>query len=136
MGLPTRGSAPAAGSTTARWPPRRSRAKDSWWRLANVGPGNRFTEPTVVGVDFPAVALREARWDRRCSTLTVTPVGIAADANERTTFRVTNIGDPARWTVAGPVATDVQLRANGTDLEVDTPVRAEPLFLTELVELA
>ena len=34
----------------------------SWWRLANVGPGDRFTEPTVVDVDFPAVALREARW--------------------------------------------------------------------------
>lgn len=34
--------------------------KGSWWRLANVGPGDRFSEPTVTGVDFPSVALREA----------------------------------------------------------------------------
>ena len=45
----------------------------SWWRLANVGPGHRFDEPTVIGVDFPTVALREARWDPARSTLTVTP---------------------------------------------------------------
>ena len=69
----------------------------SWWRLANVGPGNRFDEPTVVGVDFPTVALREARWDPATSTLTVTPVGIG-DATGRTTFRVTTIGDPNQWT--------------------------------------
>ena len=31
--------------------------RDSWWRLANVAPGSRFTEPTVEGVDFPTVAL-------------------------------------------------------------------------------
>jgi len=101
----------------------------AWWRLANVGPGGRFEEPTVVGVDFPAVALREARWDPSTTTLTVTPVGIAPNGRARTTFRVTNIGDPAQWSIDGPLAVDVQLRAVDAELEVDTPVRAEPLRL-------
>jgi hypothetical protein len=101
----------------------------AWWRLANVGPGERFEEPTVVGVDFPAVALREARWDPSTTTLMVTPVGIAPDTRARTTFRVTNIGDPAQWSVDDPPAADVQLRAIDADLEVDTQVRGEPVLL-------
>jgi hypothetical protein len=96
--------------------------------LANVGPGERFEEPTVVGVDFP-VALREARWDPGSTTLTVTPVGIAPDGRALTTFRVTNISDPAQWSVDGPLAADVQLRAIDANLEVDTPVRGEPVLL-------
>ena len=101
----------------------------AWWRLANVGPGDRFGEPTVVGVDFPAVALREARWDPDAATLTVTPVGVQIDANDRTSFRVTNIGDPNRWTAGGPVAADVQLHAAGSELEVEMPVRGEAVLL-------
>jgi hypothetical protein len=102
----------------------------SWWRLANVGPGDRFAEPTVIGVDFPAVALREARWDAGSGELTVTPVGIGR-ARARTTFRVTNVADPAKWAVAGPVAGEVELRVSGADLEVDAPVRNEPLLLRQ-----
>jgi hypothetical protein len=101
----------------------------AWRRLANVRPGDRFGEPTVVGVDFPAVALREARWDADAETLTVTPVGVQTEANNRTSFRVTNIGDPTRWTAAGPVAADVQLRTDGSDLEVEMPVRDEAVLL-------
>jgi hypothetical protein len=100
----------------------------AWWRLANVGPGDRFAEPTVIGVDFPAVALREARWDASSGVLTVTPVGIGSYAR-RTTFRVTNVDDPARWSADGPVAGEVELRVVGSDLEVDAPVRDEPVLL-------
>jgi hypothetical protein len=103
-------------------------SQGSWWRLANVGPGSRFDEPTVIGVDFPAVALREARWDPVSATLTVTPVGIG-DATEHTTFRVTNIGDPNQWTAHGPLAADVSVRVAGAAIEVDTPVRGVPILL-------
>jgi hypothetical protein len=102
----------------------------SWWRLANVGSGTRFDEPTVVDVDFPAVALRQAEWDAASSTLTVTPVGIGTTENaQRTSFRITNIGDPTRWAPHGPAGVDAQLRPSGADLEVDVPVRGEALQL-------
>ncbi len=97
--------------------------------MANVGPGDRFDEPTVVGVDFPTVAFREASWDPDAATLTVTPVGVEIDGRQRTTFRVTNIGDPTRWTADGPVAADVQLRTVGADIEIEMPVRSEAVLL-------
>ena len=104
----------------------------SWWRLANVGPGDRFTEPTVVDVDFPAVALREARWDAdpgtRTGTLTVTPVAIG-DPGGTTSFRITNVAAPPRWTAEGVLAADVVLRAAGADLLVEVPVRDAPVRL-------
>jgi hypothetical protein len=100
----------------------------TWWRLANVGPGNRFDEPTVIGVDFPTVALREARWDPASSTLTVVPVGIG-DASGRTTFRVTTIGEPNQWTADGQLAAEVRVRVVGAAIEVDTPVRNEAVLL-------
>jgi hypothetical protein len=103
-------------------------SEGSWWRLANVGPGSRFDEPTVIGVDFPSVALREARWEPATSTLTVTPVGIG-DNTERTMFRITTIGDPKQWTAHGPLAADVKVRVVGAAIEVDTPVRQEAIVL-------
>jgi hypothetical protein len=101
----------------------------TWWRLANVGPGRRFVEPTIVGVDFPAVVLREALWDPETSTLTVAPVGISTDSKVRTSFRVTNVADPSRWTVEGLLAADTRLRTLGTDLEVEMPVSAGAVLL-------
>jgi len=104
-------------------------SEGAWWRLANVGPGERFREPTVVDVDFPAVALSRARWDAALSSLTVTPVGIGSGADARTTFRVTTIGDPSQWSAEGPLADEVLVRIVGEDIEVDVPVRGEPVVL-------
>ena len=75
-------------------------SEQAWTRLATVGPGSRFTDPTVVDVDFPAVALTEAWWDAAQQTLFVTP----EPQNERaagtpTTFRVENLPDPSGFTV-------------------------------------
>ena len=46
--------------------------EQAWTRLATVGPGTRFTEPTVVDVDFPTVALTRSVVGRaaaaRCSS--------------------------------------------------------------------
>ncbi len=74
--------------------------EQSWTRLATVGPGTRFTEPTVVDVDFPNVALSEAWWAAPQQTLFVTPEPANAQlAKLPTTFRVVNLPDPARWRV-------------------------------------
>ena len=84
-----------------------------------------FIRPTI---DRTRVALREARWDPTTSTLTVTPIGIG-DASSRTKFRITTIGDPNQWTVAGMLAGEVQMRVVGAAIEVDTPVRGEAVLL-------
>ena len=76
----------------------------------------------MIGVDFPTVALREARWHPTTSTLTVTPIGIG-DATGRTTFRVTTIGDPNQWTADGPLATDVKVRVVGAAILLGGPGR-------------
>ena len=103
-------------------------SEGSWWRLANVGPGNRFREPTITGVDFPAVALSQARWDPTASSLTLTPVAIDP-THTRTTLRVTTIGDPSRWSAHGPLTHEVVVRPVGEDIEVEMPIRGEPVVL-------
>jgi hypothetical protein len=72
----------------------------AWWRLANTLPGDRFTQPTVEGVDFPAVALSEAWWDEREQALHVTLVPqSAATADKPTSFSVTHVPAGAAWEV-------------------------------------
>jgi len=107
--------------------------RGSWWRLANVGPGTRFTDPTVEGVDFPTVALDRASWDpdRRELALGIVPVHARA-VGTPTSFRVSNLGDSSRWTVldeaGGPPPA---VRAVDGAIEVDTTVARRDLVVTD-----
>jgi hypothetical protein len=81
----------------------------SWWRLANIGPGSRFTEPTVEGVEFPAVCLDQAWWDPDRQSLAVATTPVNDDLTGRpTAMRVVNLDEPNRWRV--------------TDVETGEPV--------------
>jgi hypothetical protein len=101
----------------------------SWWRLANVGPGNRFIEPTVVGVDFPTVALSQARWHPERKELRMRTVPVNDDAiGKPTSLRVEGLPDPQRWTVVSSTAA-VETRLLGTDLEVRFAVGAHDLVV-------
>jgi hypothetical protein len=87
----------------------------SWWRLANVGPGSRFSEPTVEGVEFPAVCLDQAWWDRDRQTLAIGMTPANDDIIGRpTTMRVINLDEPSRWHV-----TDTATRAPVPSTVVD-----------------
>jgi Linalool dehydratase/isomerase len=84
----------------------------SWWRLANVEPGSRFTDPTVEGVDFPTVSIDQAWWDTDREELSVGTVPMNGSVVGRpTSFRIVNLDDPGTWTVAdvatGAAATTV-----------------------------
>jgi hypothetical protein len=93
----------------------------SWWRLANVGPGTRFSDPTVVGVEFPALALDEAWWDPERGVLSVGTVPIRDDAEpRRTSFEVVNLDDPAAWEVVDEHDQPVETTASDRGLEVVT----------------
>jgi hypothetical protein len=109
-------------------------SEGSWWRLANVGPGSRFEEPTVVGVDFPTVTLSQAWWDadRRQLHVGVEPINEAATGGA-TSFLVRKLDDPGRWTVDsdGPPA---RCAVEDGVLRVETTVASHHLVLRDAPE--
>ena len=93
----------------------------AWSRLATVGPGARFTQPTVVDVDFPTVALSEARWDAQLQTLFVTPEPLnESHAGEPTAFRIVNLPDPTSWRVELEDGSGVEVTPANDALQVHT----------------
>ena len=65
----------------------------AFWRLYHEPNLRKFTEPTVVGVDFPNVCLSQAWYDAGRRMLVVsTDAGLPAAAGSATSFRVRNIG--------------------------------------------
>lgn len=71
----------------------------------------------VEGVDFPSVALAEARWDAGKLRLRLQPQNEEA-AGRPTRFRVTGLADPNRWRVEG----DARLSSLEGDLVVETSI--------------
>jgi len=78
----------------------------------------------VEGVDFPALALAEARWEEGALRLRLHPQSDETTGRP-TRFRVTGLDDPARWGVEG----DARLAAVAGDLVVETSVRHHRLTL-------
>lgn len=83
-------------------------------------------EPLVEGVDFPTLALSEARWVDGELRLTLAPQNETV-VGQPTSFRVTGLEDPASWSVAGPDGTTSAV-ADGA-LEVRTTVGAHALVV-------
>ena len=78
----------------------------------------------VEGVDFPTVALAEARWGKDALRLRLHPQSDEV-LGRPTRFRVTGLDDPNRWHVEG----DARLVSRAGDLVVDTSVRDHRLTL-------
>lgn len=77
----------------------------------------KFDEPTVVGVDFPRVALSEARWDGEALHLAAHPQN-ASTRGSRTSLRVTNVATTEGWTMTRPDGETVAVASFGGDLVV------------------
>jgi hypothetical protein len=92
----------------------------AWSDVFNRPNLTKFSEPTVVGVDFPRVAMREARWDGTSLRLAASPQN-ASVRGTRTTARVTNTsGD---WVAIRPDGERAALvRDAGGELVVDLTV--------------
>jgi len=76
----------------------------AWSRIFTQLPDDRFDEPTVVGVDFPDVALNEARWDGTALHL----AGRARNASlagGRTSLSVTGLPADGTWNLVRPDGT-------------------------------
>ena len=103
----------------------------AWSRLATVGSAERFTQPTITGVDFPTVALCRAEWDPETQTLLIeTAAPNDRLAAEPTSFRVANLPGASRFAVesidAGPRPGVV---VDGDDLQVTTTVGSSTLLI-------
>ncbi len=67
----------------------------AWWRLFNEPNLAKFEQPTVAGVDFPALGISEASYDAGTRTLRITTdVGDPARRGAATWFRIENVRDP------------------------------------------
>ncbi len=89
-------------------------SENAWSRLANTGPGERFDEPTVEGVDFPTLTVTQAFWDAASNELHVSTAPMNEEVvGQPTSFRITQLPERA-WvidTLAGPSASAEQDRS-------------------------
>lgn len=91
----------------------------AWTALANEVSDSPPGE--VVGVDFPTVAFREAEW-RDGQLHLCTSAMNASVAGEPTSWRVTALPDPARWSAEAEGDVPTETRVDGSGLVVDTVV--------------
>jgi hypothetical protein len=93
----------------------------AWTDLANEAPPVVAAE--VVGVDFPTVSLRRAAWSDGVLHLSTSPMNDAV-VGAPTSWRVTGLDQPARWTATTPGGAPVETRIEDGELVVDTVVGA------------
>jgi hypothetical protein len=99
-------------------------SEGAWSQLFNTAPQQRFTEPTVEGIDFPDLALTQAWWDAqdRRLVLATTPRNEML-VGQPTTFRLTNLPGASAWTVESDGLTVPSTTMLGrAELEVTTTI--------------
>jgi hypothetical protein len=77
----------------------------------------------VVGVDFPTVGLRQAEWLDGVLHVSTSPMNDAV-VGAPTSWRVTGLDEPERWTATAADHAPVETRADRGDLVVETIVGA------------
>ncbi len=92
-----------------------------WARLFNEPNLTKFDEPTVTGVDFPRVALSEARWDGTALHLAAHPQNAAVEGSS-TTVRITNAASTEGWVMIRSDGTTVALSGEGDHVIVELTV--------------
>lgn len=93
----------------------------AWTALASEAPP--ATPPEVVGVEFPTVSLRRAAWLDGALHLATSPMNDTV-VGTPTSWRVTGLDDPARWTATTPDKAPVETGFEAGDLVVNTVVGA------------
>jgi hypothetical protein len=110
------------GQLNARAMAARACTAGAWARIFNEPNLRKFEEPTIVGVDFPSVALREARWDSDRGELFVSAVAAnEARSGEVTRFRVTNVVSSSGWTLVSEGTEATSLSSAEGDVLVGIP---------------
>ena len=102
--------------------------KGAWSDIFRHPNFDKFSEPTVVGVDFPSVALRQAHWDGQNLHLAVQPQNDAIHG-KRTSFRVTNLDQDREWVIEGLDGSLSKMNFEGEDLVVEIEANDHPVVL-------
>ena len=104
-------------------------SEGAWTRLATqVMPND---ERVVEGIDFPTVALSEARWVDDELHLTLSPQNETV-TGQQTSFRIVRLDEPGAWTVSGPATSEVA----GQDLKVTTQIGDHSLIVRRSADVA
>jgi hypothetical protein len=102
--------------------------KGAWARLFNEPNLEKFNEPTVIDVDFPRVALSEARWDGDALHLAANPQNDRVSGTT-TTMRVTNLDSIEGWVMTRPGGETISLVGEDDHLSVELVVDNRPSVL-------
>jgi len=90
----------------------------AWWRVFNESNKSRFDEPTLVGVDYPSVAISRAWNDSERGVLHVTcHAGSSSVRGTTTRFRVEQLADTG----------GVQVRCDGESFEHWRPIDGQTI---------
>jgi hypothetical protein len=93
----------------------------AWARIFNEPNLGKFEEPTVEGVDFPRVALSEARWDGSALHLAAHPQNPAIEGS-RTKVRITNVAGVDDWVMSGSNGETIALSGEGNHVNAELVV--------------
>ena len=96
----------------------------AWSRIFNAPNLGKFDEPTLEGVDFPRVALSEARWDGRAMHVAAHPRN-TSEKGRRTSFYLTNIPSSEGWFMTSPRGETIDLPADGARVVIELVVDNE-----------
>jgi len=96
----------------------------AWSRIFNAPNLGKFDEPTLEGVDFPRVALSEARWDGRAMHVAAHPRN-TDEKGRRTSFYLTNIASSEGWFLTSPRGETIDLPADGARVVIELVVDNE-----------
>jgi hypothetical protein len=102
--------------------------KGAWARIFNEPNLTKFDEPTVTGVDFPRVALSEARWDGMALHVAAHPQNTAVEGTT-TTIRITNVASTEGWVLARPDGGTTVLAGEGDHVTAELAVDNRPVTI-------
>jgi len=101
-----------------------------WNRIFNEPNFSKFDEPTVTGVDFPRVALSEARWDGAALHLRAHPQNASVEGTT-TKVRITNLPPAGGWAAVQADGTSTPLELVGEEMLAVLRVDNQPTVIRQ-----
>jgi hypothetical protein len=105
-------------------------SQGAWSRIFNKPDLAKFSQPTVEGVDFPRVALSEAKWDGEALHLAAHAQNDKS-AGTTTTLKLTNVASTNGWYLYEPDGTRTSLKDQGDYVEIQLLVNNKTVIIKQ-----